>query len=57
MEILLNMPGAVAASGDIPIIALPVEDKVTVKIDRPFFFFINEYSTTACIVSGRIANI
>ncbi len=59
-SISVDESGAVAASvtsGDIPIIALPVEDKVTVKIDRPFFFFINEYSTAACIVSGRIANI
>ncbi len=59
-SISVDESGAVAASvtsGDIPIIALPVEDKVTVKIDRPFFFFINEYSTGACIVSGRITNI
>ncbi len=28
-----------------------------VKVDRPFFFFITEYSTGAMILSGRIVNI
>ncbi|MCM1142065.1 MAG: hypothetical protein NC453_26135 [Muribaculum sp.] len=29
----------------------------TVKVDSPFYFFITEWSTGACILSGRIANL
>lgn len=29
----------------------------TITVDRPFFFFINEVSTGACILSGRIADL
>lgn len=31
--------------------------KYTVTVDRPFFFFINEKSTGACLLSGRIAEL
>lgn len=30
---------------------------IEVKVDRPFWFFIREFSTGACILSGRIANL
>lgn len=30
---------------------------VIVKVDSPFYFFITEWSTGACILSGRIANL
>ncbi len=29
----------------------------TITVDRPFFFFINEVSTGACILSGRVAEV
>ncbi|MEZ3551557.1 MAG: hypothetical protein K1W02_12690 [Muribaculaceae bacterium] len=29
----------------------------TVKVDRPFFFFINEFSSGACVLSGRISDL
>jgi len=38
-----------------PVIA--PQESVTVKVDRPFFFFIDEFSTGACVLSGRIANL
>ncbi|MDE6096114.1 MAG: hypothetical protein K2G52_07995 [Muribaculaceae bacterium] len=28
-----------------------------VRLDRPFFFFIQENSTGACLLSGRITDI
>lgn len=28
-----------------------------INVDRPFYFFITEYSTKACVLSGRIANL
>lgn len=31
--------------------------KYTLRFDRPFYFFIREQSTGACLLSGRIANI
>lgn len=33
------------------------EGPVSVIVDQPFYFFINEYSTGACILSGRITNL
>lgn len=35
----------------------PVFSYREVNIDRPFFFFINEYSTGACLLSGRITDL
>lgn len=32
-------------------------DQVIAKIDSPFFFFIKEFSTGACILSGYISNL
>ena len=41
-----------------PIAPGPMEiQKITVKVDRPFYFFIREFSTDACIMSGRICNL
>lgn len=36
-----------------------IDDKIPVyiKVDRPFWFFVREFSTGACILSGRIANL
>ena len=58
----LNETGAEAAtitSGSMdPIAPGPMEiQKITVKVDRPFYFFIREFSTDACIMSGRICNL
>lgn len=35
----------------------PQYEDVTVTVDRPFWFFINERSTGACIMSGKINNL
>lgn len=35
----------------------PGPSKLSMRVDRPFYFFINEYSTGACILSGRIVNL
>lgn len=37
--------------------ATPEYEDVTVTVDRPFWFFINERSTGACIMSGKINNL
>ena len=36
---------------------LPKLDKVEIHVNRPFYFFISEFSTGACILSGRIADL
>ncbi|MBD5359006.1 MAG: hypothetical protein HDR88_18770 [Bacteroides sp.] len=33
------------------------EAPVYIKVDHPFWFFVREFSTGACILSGRIANL
>ncbi len=38
-------------------LSAPYYKPYTVTVDRPFFFFITEYSTGACILSGLIADI
>ncbi len=43
------MSGAAVSNGH--------KQKVVVKVDRPFYFFISEFSTRACILSGRVADI
>lgn len=51
--------GAAATIVDIFSAAAPGTDPqlFTVTVDRPFFFFINEESTGACLLSGRIADL
>lgn len=46
--------GIVGSSGEIDT-SVPQPKHITV--DRPFYFFINEISTGACILSGRIADL
>lgn len=58
----VNENGAQVASvtsGEIWVSAPPkIEyDKYTINIDRPFYFFLREISTGACILSGRIADL
>lgn len=38
-------------------IGTSIPEKINITVDRPFFFFINEVSTGACILSGRIADL
>ena len=32
-------------------------NETVVRVDRPFYFFISEFSTSACILSGRISDL
>ncbi len=48
---------AAVSSGEIYDSAAVAQKAVSVKADRPFFFFIEEFSTGACILSGRIADL
>ncbi|MDE6009419.1 MAG: hypothetical protein K2G90_09455 [Muribaculaceae bacterium] len=49
---------AAATDGDISFIAPPLpDDKFELTFNRPFYFFITEYSTQACILSGRITDL
>lgn len=61
-SLTINETGAEAAavtSGTIDATSnWPMEKKeIEIRVDRPFYFFIREYSTNACIVSGRICNL
>lgn len=53
--------GAVAASvssGDfVNTVLIQEGEKIIAKLDSPFFFFIKEFSTGACILSGRISDL
>lgn len=49
---------AAVTSGEIDGAAFPTEvEQAIVHVDRPFYFFISEFSTGACILSGRIADL
>lgn len=49
---------AAATNGDIAFTAPPLpDDKFELTFNRPFYFFITEYSTQACLLSGRIADL
>lgn len=48
---------AAVTSGEVPVTAVIADGKVTVTLDHPFYFFINEHSTGACILSGRINSL
>ncbi len=49
---------AAAVTGGIVDILAPLAGKsYSVTVDRPFYFFLNETSTGACIISGRITDI
>ncbi len=49
---------AAQASGEVLVTAVIIPGaKYEVVLDRPFFFFITERSTDACVVSGCIANL
>ncbi|MDE6533785.1 MAG: hypothetical protein K2M27_09680 [Muribaculaceae bacterium] len=53
-----GVTAAAVTSGDIVNTLLPTEGQpYTVTVDHPFFFFITEFSTGACILSGRIADL
>lgn len=50
--------GAAVSSAEIGYTSSGMEmDPIEVKVDRPFMFFIREYSTGACVLSGRIAEL
>lgn len=56
----IDEKGAAAASvtsADFMNSALIPGQSYTINVDRPFFFFIEEYSTGACVLSGRIVDI
>lgn len=59
-SLTIDESGAEAASvtsGSMDPIAPEPMKEIVMKVDRPFYFFIREYSTDACIVSGRICNL
>ncbi|MCM1139590.1 MAG: hypothetical protein NC453_13550, partial [Muribaculum sp.] len=37
--------------------AMPGAEPTFRMVDQPFYFFITEYSTGACLLSGRIADL
>lgn len=48
---------AITAGGNFAT-ATPTEPEVIeINVDHPFYFSINEYSTGACIISGRITQL
>lgn len=48
---------AAVTSGSVDPTAPGPTEELLIKVDRPFYFFIREYSTNACIISGRICNL
>lgn len=48
---------AAVTSGELDLLAPIAGSKQYVRLDRPFFFFIRENSTGACLLSGRIADL
>ncbi len=48
---------AAISSGELITTDLPARGTYEITLDRPFFFFINEYSTGACLLSGLIADL
>lgn len=58
----IDESGAKAASvssGEIGVTAPEIKpgESYTVKVDRPFYFFLKENSTGACLLSGRIVDL
>lgn len=55
----INEKGVEAAvvSQTIDSLGAAITEPDIVTFDRPFYFFINEYSTGACLLSGRIADL
>ena len=54
----INEEGATAASMTAETdLLLPVDGVWNFRLDRPFLFFINERSTGACILAGKVVNL
>lgn len=53
-----GVKAAAVSVGEVDLIAPPLPDEdYELKFDRPFYFFIIEYSTQACIMSGYITDL
>lgn len=48
---------AAAVTGNYTTSVLPPKDEVTMTVDRPFLFFINENSTDLCLFAGKVSNL
>ncbi|MDE6299640.1 MAG: hypothetical protein K2M10_08375, partial [Muribaculaceae bacterium] len=53
-----GVKAAAISVGEVDLIAPPLPDEdYEIKFNRPFYFFITEYSTQACILSGYITDL
>lgn len=52
-----GVKAAAVTSGDTYLSAPIAGQPYTVKVDRPFYFFLRDKSTGACLLSGRIADL
>lgn len=52
-----GVKAATVTSGLVSTLAPEAGQSYTVKVDRPFYFFLRDKSTGACLLSGRIADL